>query len=77
VRIPSKRFLEYLTIRRGIGGPQKAFSSLSEGVRDVFTVSTESSEIACVVYLKITNSVLTSPEEFARENQQRAQRNRE
>jgi hypothetical protein len=47
--------LEYFPIRRGSGGPQKPFSSLSEGVRDVFTVSTESSEMACVLHLKIPN----------------------
>jgi hypothetical protein len=33
-------------IRRGSEGSQKAFSLLSEGVRGVFTVSTESSETA-------------------------------
>jgi hypothetical protein len=37
--------LEYLPIRMGSGGPQKPSSWLSEDVRDVFTVSTESSEI--------------------------------
>jgi hypothetical protein len=36
------------SIRRGDGGPQKPFSSFSEGVRGVFTISTESSERACV-----------------------------
>jgi hypothetical protein len=35
-------------IRRGDGGPQKPFSSFSEGVRGVFTISTESSERTCV-----------------------------
>jgi hypothetical protein len=35
------------------------------------------SEMARVLHLKITNVVLTSPEQFARENQQRVQRYRE
>jgi hypothetical protein len=51
--------LEYSPIRRGNGSPQKPSSPLSEGVGAVFTISTESSEIACVVHLKITNVVLT------------------
>jgi hypothetical protein len=38
------RFLEYLPIRSGSEGSQKPFSPLSEGVRGVFTISTESSE---------------------------------
>jgi hypothetical protein len=41
------RFLEYLPIRSGSGGPQELFSWLSEGVGGVFTVSTESSERTC------------------------------
>jgi hypothetical protein len=49
------KFLEYLFTRRGSGGPQKPFSSLSEGVGGVLTVSTESSEIACILHLKIPN----------------------
>jgi hypothetical protein len=36
--------LEYLPIRRGSRGPQKPFSSFSEGVGGVFTISTEPSE---------------------------------
>jgi len=64
-------------IRRGSGGPQKPFSWLSEGVRDRFTTDTENGEIACLLHLKITNVVLTSPEQFARENQQCVQRYRE
>jgi hypothetical protein len=41
------RFLEHLPIRpirRGSGGSQKPFSSLSEGVRRVFTINTETDE---------------------------------
>src|SRR5688572_13056479 len=38
---------------------QKPFSSLSEGLRGIFTVSTESSEITCLLHLKIPNVVLT------------------
>jgi hypothetical protein len=38
------RVLEHPPIRRGSGGPQKAFSSLSEGVRGVFTIYTEVGE---------------------------------
>jgi len=64
-------------IRKGSGGPQKPFSSLSEGARGLFIINTEAGEIACVLHLKITNVVLTSPEQFARENQQRVQRYRE
>jgi hypothetical protein len=58
-REPPVTLLEYLPIRRGSGGPQKPSSWLSEDVKGVFTVSTESSEIACVLHLKITNVVLT------------------
>jgi hypothetical protein len=72
------RVLEYLrSIRRGSGGPQKPFSSLSEGLRGMFTIDTEDGEIACVLHLKFTKVVLTSPEQFARENQQRVQKFRE
>ena len=45
--------LEYLPIRRGSGGPQKPFSSLSEGVRGVFTINTETGEESCVPNLHI------------------------
>ena len=38
------RFLEHPPIRRGSGGPQKPFSSLSEGLRGVFTICTEAGE---------------------------------
>jgi hypothetical protein len=41
------RFLEYLPIGRGSGGPQKPLPWLSEGVKGIFTVSTVSSEITC------------------------------
>jgi hypothetical protein len=58
---PPLTLLEYPPIRRGSGGPHKPFSSLSEGVRAVFIVSTESSEIACVLHLKIPNVVLMGP----------------
>ena len=47
------RFLEYPSIRRGSGGPQKPFSSLSEGVRGIFTISTEVGEITLCPYLHI------------------------
>jgi hypothetical protein len=40
--------LEYFPIRRGSGGSQKPFSSLSEGVRGMFTIVTEVSEITSV-----------------------------
>jgi len=45
--------LEYPPIRRSSGGPQKAFSSLSEGIRGVFTINTEDSEKPCVPRLHI------------------------
>ena len=35
-------------IRRGSGGPQKPFSSLSEGLRGIFTIITEAGEMTCV-----------------------------
>src|SRR5215218_9910490 len=38
------RFLEHLPIRRGSGGPQKALSWLSEGVRWMFTPNTAAGE---------------------------------
>jgi hypothetical protein len=38
------RFLEYLPLERGSGGPQKPFSWLSEGVREIFTINTETDE---------------------------------
>jgi hypothetical protein len=52
-------------------------SWLSEGVRGSFTINTEDGEIACVLHLKFTNLVLASPEQLARENQQRVHRYRE
>src|SRR5919112_800980 len=42
------RFLEHSPIRRGSGGPQKPFSSLSEGLRGMFTINTETGEKTCV-----------------------------
>jgi hypothetical protein len=45
--------LEYLPIRRGSGGPQKPFSWLSEGVRAVFTINTETGEMTCIPHLPI------------------------
>jgi hypothetical protein len=42
-------------IRKGNGGPQKPFSSLSEEVRGGFTIDTETDETACVLHLKIPN----------------------
>ena len=44
--IPSA--LSTLPIRRGSGGSQKPFSSLSEGVGGVFTINTETGEKTCV-----------------------------
>jgi hypothetical protein len=75
-RIPCEG-TEVLPIRRRSGGSQKPFSSLSEGVRTAFIIYTETSETACALHLKIPNVVLTSPEQFARENQLRVQRYRE
>jgi hypothetical protein len=46
--------------KKGSGGPQKPFSCLSEGVGAVFTVSTESSEIACVPHLHILGTTPVS-----------------
>jgi hypothetical protein len=43
----------------------------------MFTTDTETGETACALYLKITNAVLTSPEQFAQENQQHVQRYRQ
>jgi hypothetical protein len=40
-------------IRRGSGGPQKPSSSLSEGLRGMFTIITETSEKTCVPNLHI------------------------
>jgi hypothetical protein len=40
-------------MRRGRGGSQKAFSSLSEGVRGVFTINTEAGEMPCIPHLHI------------------------
>jgi hypothetical protein len=52
--------LEYLPIRRGSGGPQKAFSSLSEGVRGVFTINTEAGEMTCIPRLPILRATTMS-----------------
>jgi hypothetical protein len=65
------------TIRIDTEDVREALSGLCEGVRAAFTVSTESSETACALHLKIPNVVLTSPEQFARESMQRVRRNRE
>ena len=75
-------FLEYRSIRRSSGGPQKPSSWLSEGVGCVFTVSTESSEIVRVLYLLILGAiphVLVGSwcKLLARETMQRVQRYRE
>ena len=43
----------------------------------MFTINTEAGETVCALHLKITNVELTSPEQFARENQQRVQSYRE
>ena len=50
------KFLEYLFTRRGSGGPQKPFSSLSEGLRGIFTIITEAGEMTCVPYLYILDA---------------------
>jgi hypothetical protein len=42
---------------------------LSEGVRGIFTINTETGEIPCALHLKIANVVLTTPEQIAREDQ--------
>ena len=49
-----------LPIRRGSGGPQKPFSWLSEGVRSVFIVSTESSEKTYIPYLHNLGTTMCS-----------------
>ena len=59
-REPPVTLLEHLPIRRGSGGPQKPFSSLSEGVGGVFTVSTESSERTYVPHLHILRAITMS-----------------
>jgi hypothetical protein len=40
--------LEYLSIRRGSGGPQRPSSWLSERIRGVLTIITEAGEMTCV-----------------------------
>jgi hypothetical protein len=45
------RFLEHLPIRRGSGGPQKRFSSLSEGAEGVFTIHTDAGEETCILHI--------------------------
>jgi hypothetical protein len=45
------RFLEHPPIRRGSGGSQKLFSSLSEDVREMFTINTEAGEKIRVPHL--------------------------
>jgi hypothetical protein len=67
--------LEYLPIRRGNGGSQKPFSSLSEGVRGAFTINTEIGEMARVLHLKIPN-VLTRGATQARGRFVRSRRRR-
>jgi hypothetical protein len=49
------RFLDCLPIRRGSGGPQKPSSSLSEVVKEMFTINTETGETVCALHLKINN----------------------
>jgi hypothetical protein len=49
------RFYQYPTIRIDTEDVTEALSGLWGGVRAAFTVSTESSEIACVLHLKIPN----------------------
>jgi hypothetical protein len=47
------RFLEYHLYQKGSRGPQKPFSWLSEGGRDVFTINTETDEKTCIPHLHI------------------------
>jgi hypothetical protein len=54
------RFLEYPSTRRGSGGSQKPFSWLSEGVRGVFTISTDLSETACIPHLHILGAPMST-----------------
>jgi hypothetical protein len=51
------RFLEHLFYQKGSGGPQKPFSWLSEGVRCIFTINTETDEKTCIPRLHILGAV--------------------
>jgi hypothetical protein len=57
---PLSSFWSTHPTRRRSGGPQKPFSSLSEGVRGIFTVSTEPGEIACVLHILILGTTMSS-----------------
>jgi hypothetical protein len=52
--------LEYLPIRRGSGGSQKLTSSLSEGVRGIFTIYTEVGELTLILHLHILRATTMS-----------------
>jgi hypothetical protein len=54
------RFLEYIFYHKGSGGPQKAFSSLSEGLRGIFTINTEAGERTYVPHLLILGATTMS-----------------
>ena len=72
--------LEALPLLIGSGGPQKPFSWLSEGVRALFTVNTETGEMTCVpTPHPRDHHVLVGNwcELLARESMQRVQRNGE
>jgi hypothetical protein len=71
------RFLEYLHIRRGNGGPQKPFSWLSEGVTGVFTINTETGEIVCVLHLKVPNVPTRGRDTVKREVREEQEKNKD
>jgi hypothetical protein len=52
------RFLEHPPIRRGSGDPQKPFSSLSEVLRDRFTIYIEAGEMTCDPHLHILGTTM-------------------
>jgi hypothetical protein len=47
-REPPVTLLKYPPLLMGSGGSQKPFSSLSEGLRGIFTIITEAGEMTCV-----------------------------
>jgi hypothetical protein len=47
-------------IRRASGGPQKPFSSLSEGIKTMFTINTEVGEKTFIPHLHIPGTTMSS-----------------
>jgi hypothetical protein len=65
---PLLSFWSTYIYQKGSGGPQKPFSWLSEGIKGVFTISTEYSEMICIPHLHILGAIPMSSWSLVRVN---------